>query len=86
MREFDFGGVKSVRDNVGDAILYGIESMIDLNIKEFTKLSDQHRFNLFINFSNIKSNYIKSDQAGIKNNKIEYVPRNKPQNRVKFWI
>ena len=86
MREFDFGGVKSVRDNVGDAILYGIESMIDLNIKEFTKLSDQHRFNLFINFSNIKSNYIKSDQAGIKNNKIEYSSRNKPQNRVKFWI
>ena len=74
LREFDFGGVKSVRDNVGDAILYGIESMIDLNIKEFTNLSDQHRFNLFINFSNIKSNYIKSDQAGIKNNKIEYVP------------
>ncbi|MDC3104035.1 TonB-dependent receptor, partial [Flavobacteriales bacterium] len=31
-------------------------------------------FNLFINFSNIKSNYIKSDQAGVKNNKIEYVP------------
>ena len=74
LREFDFGGVKSVRDNVGDAILYGIESMIDLNIKEITNLSDQHRFNLFINFSNIKSSYIKSDQAGIKNNKIEYVP------------
>tara|TARA_B100001059_G_scaffold172826_1_gene173011 strand:+ start:5590 stop:7998 length:2409 start_codon:yes stop_codon:yes gene_type:complete len=74
LREFDFGGVKSVRDNVGDAILYGIESMIDLNIKEFINLSDQHRFNLFINFSNIKSKYIKSDQAGIKNKKIEYVP------------
>ena len=74
LREFDFGGVKSVRDNVGDAILYGIESMIDLNIKEVTNLSDQHRFNLFINFSNIKSSYIKTDQAGIKNNKIEYVP------------
>ena len=74
LREFDFGGVKSVRDNVGDVILYGIESMIDLNIKEVTNLSDQHRFNLFINFSNIKSKYIKSDQAGIKKNKIEYVP------------
>ena len=74
LREFDFGGVKSVRDNVGDAILYGIESMVDFNIKKIINLSDQHRFNLFINFSNIKSNYIKSDQAGIKNNKIEYVP------------
>ena len=74
LREFDFGGVKSVRDNVGDAILYGLESMIDFNIKEFFKLSDQHRINLFINISNIKSNYIKTDQAGIKNNKIEYVP------------
>ncbi len=74
LREFDFGGVKSVRDNVGDAVFYGIESMIDLNIKEFTNLSYQHRLNLFINISNIKSNYTKSDQAGIKNNKIEYVP------------
>ena len=74
LREFDFGGVKSVRDNVGDAILYGIESMVDFNIKELINFSDQYRFNLFINLSNIKSKYIKSDQPGIKNNKIEYVP------------
>ncbi len=74
LREFDFGGVKSVRDNVGDAILYGIESLLEFNIKELVNLSDQHRFNIFINLSDIKSKYINSDQAGIKNNKIEYVP------------
>ena len=74
LREFDFGGVKSVRDNVGDAILYGIESLLEFNIKELINLSDQHRFNIFINLSDIKSKYINSDQAGIKNNKIEYVP------------
>ena len=74
MREFDFGGVKSVRDNVGDAILYGVESLVDFNIKGLINLSDQHRFNLFMNISNIKSKYINSDQAGIINNKIEYVP------------
>jgi len=74
LREFDFGGVKSVRDNVGDAILYGIESLLEFNIKELINLSDQHRFNIFINLSEIKSKYINSDQAGIKNNKIEYVP------------
>ena len=74
LREFDFGGVKSVRDNVGDAILYGIESLLEFNIKKLINLSDQHRFNIFINLSDIKSKYINSDQAGIKNNKIEYVP------------
>jgi Fe(3+) dicitrate transport protein len=73
-REFDFGGVKSVRDNVGDAILYGIESIIDLNFKKIIGLSDQNRLNLFFNFSNIRSEYVTSDQPGIEGNNIEYVP------------
>ena len=74
LREFDFGGVKSVRDNVGDAVLYGIESMIDLNIKRVMSLSDQYRLNIFLNISNINSRYVYSEQAGIEGNKIEYVP------------
>ena len=74
LREFDFGGVKSVRDNVGDARLYGFESLIDLNLKKVLNMSDQYRLNLFFNLSGINSSYVQSDQAGIVGNKIEYVP------------
>ena len=83
-REFDFGGVKSVRDNVGDAMLYGIESIIDLNIKKIMGLSDQNRLNLFLNLSNIKSEYINSDQAGIEGNSIEYVPNINLKSGINF--
>ena len=75
LREFDFGGVKSVRDNVGDASLIGVESIIDINIKKLMSISDQYRLNAFINLSKISSKYTRSDQAGIEGNEIEYVPK-----------
>tara|TARA_B100001741_G_scaffold313808_1_gene322213 strand:+ start:10160 stop:12571 length:2412 start_codon:yes stop_codon:yes gene_type:complete len=74
-REFDFGGVKSVRDNVGDASLIGVESIIDINIKKLMSISDQYRLNAFLNLSKISSKYTRSDQAGIEGNEIEYVPK-----------
>ena len=84
LREFDFGGVKSVRDNVGDAKLYGFESLIDLNLKKVLNMSDQYRLNLFFNLSGINSSYVKSDQAGIVGNKIEYVPTINLKSGVNF--
>ncbi|MBJ59522.1 MAG: TonB-dependent receptor [Flavobacteriales bacterium] len=75
LREFDFGGVKSVRDNVGDASLIGVESIIDINIKKLISISDQYRLNAFLNLSKISSKYTRSDQAGIEGNEIEYVPK-----------
>ena len=69
-RNFEFGGVKSVRDNVGDAIIYGFESILDFNLKKIINLSDQFRLNLFVNFSQIESIYIDSDEPGIEGNSI----------------
>lgn len=83
-REFDFGGVKSVRDNVGDAVLYGFESIIDLNLKKILSLSDQNRLNVFFNLSNIKSKYVDSDEPGIEGNSIEYVPKINFKSGIKF--
>ena len=65
-------------------MLYGIESIIDLNIKKIIGLSDQNRLNLFLNLSNIKSEYINSDQAGIEGNSIEYVPNINLKSGINF--
>lgn len=84
LRDFEFGGVKSVRDNVGDAIIYGFESILDLNLKKMTDLSDQFRLNLFVNFSQIESIYVDSDEPGIEGNSIEYVPNINAKTGVNF--
>tara|TARA_B100000768_G_scaffold51187_1_gene49891 strand:+ start:4484 stop:6895 length:2412 start_codon:yes stop_codon:yes gene_type:complete len=84
LRDFEFGGVKSVRDNVGDAIIYGFESILDLNLKKMTDLSDQFRLNLFVNFSQIESIYVDSDEPGIEGNSIEYVPNINAKTGINF--
>tara|TARA_B110000003_G_scaffold2610_1_gene2686 strand:- start:2633 stop:5044 length:2412 start_codon:yes stop_codon:yes gene_type:complete len=85
-RNFEFGGVKSVRDNVGDAIIYGFESILDFNLKKIINLSDQFRLNLFVNFSQIESIYIDSDEPGIEGNSIEYVPNINAKTGLNFGL
>jgi len=75
-KKFNDGSVKTERGNVGDAILYGIESLIDLNIKEISKIkNDNFAINYFLNFSLIESEYIKSMTPGVESKKVEFVPK-----------
>ena len=52
------GNVKSERGNVGNAIIYGVETLIDFNLKKL--FFDKYRldFNFFINYSFINSEYL----------------------------
>ena len=75
-KKFNDGSVKTERGNVGDAIIYGIESLIDLNIKEISKIkNDNFAVNYFLNFSLIESEYIKSMTPGVEGKKVEFVPK-----------
>lgn len=67
--------VKNLRTNVGDAFLYGLESLIDVNLNALFIKDNAFRFNYFINTSIIESEYIKSDQSGIEGNNVEFVPQ-----------
>ncbi|EGV44235.2 TonB-dependent receptor [Bizionia argentinensis JUB59] len=68
------GRIISKRTNVGDAAMYGVESLFDLNIKKIIGLNSDYNFNYFVNSSFITSQYNESDIPGIKGNKVEFVP------------
>ncbi|WP_203257290.1 TonB-dependent receptor domain-containing protein [Hyunsoonleella ulvae] len=68
------GRVTSERGNVGDAVMYGIESLFDFNLKKIMGLNNDFQLNYFVNASVIKSEYTVSEQSGIEGNKVEFVP------------
>ena len=75
-RKFNDGSVKAERGNVGDAVIFGVESLIDLNIKDFLKFNNQNLLlNTFINLSLIDSEYITSETPGVVGKKVEFVPK-----------
>jgi Fe(3+) dicitrate transport protein len=67
-------GVKSERGNVGDAIMYGIESLVDFNLSRVVFNDNAFTLNTFINLSLIDSKYLNSLTPGLKGNKVEFVP------------
>ena len=55
------GRVKTERGNVGDAKIFGIESLIDFNLKKIFFNKENYSLNYFINTSFINSEYISSE-------------------------
>lgn len=74
----------SERGNVGDAVIYGVESLFDFNLKKVLDLSNDFSFNYFINTSIISSEYTASDQIGVQGNKVEFVPDLNLKTGLKF--
>ncbi len=73
-KAFDDGRVISERSNVGDARLFGVESLVDFNLKKILKMDNDFSFNYFINASFISSEYTESQQSGVQGNQVEFVP------------
>ena len=71
----DFGNVKSERGNVGDAVIYGLESLLDVDLKRLLNLNDKISGNYFLNTSFINSKYTQSDVPGIAGKEVEFVPQ-----------
>jgi len=68
------GRVLSERSNVGDAVIYGVESLFDFNFKKILNLNNDFQLNYFLNTTIIKSQYTSSNRAGIEGNSVEFVP------------
>ena len=73
-RVYNDGSIKSERGNVGNALIYGIESLLDFNLNELLFKNNNINFNYFINFSFIESEYTKSKEYGVVGKKVEFVP------------
>ncbi|PQJ14325.1 TonB-dependent receptor [Nonlabens tegetincola] len=78
------GSVKTERGNVGNAIIYGIESLIDFNLNELFIKNNSYVANLFFNTSLIQSEYVSSDVNGIEGNELEFVPSLNFKTGLKF--
>ena len=73
-RVYDDGSIKSERGNVGNAVIFGVESLLDFNLNELFFKNNDINFNYFINFSLIESEYTKSMEIGVVGKKVEFVP------------
>lgn len=73
-----------LRTNIGDAVILGLESLFDFNLKKILKLDHQYVFNYFINTSFIKSEYTKTIANGILGNTLEFVPTINLKTGLKF--
>jgi Fe(3+) dicitrate transport protein len=64
-----------LRDNIGTAITYGFETMIDWSLsKTFFAENDQFIWNVFTNSAVTDSKYVKSNAPNVQGNKVEFVP------------
>lgn len=79
-----FGRVKSERGNVGDAAIYGIESLIDIDLRRILLIPDSFSLNTFVNTSFITSEYTASEVPGISGKKIEFVPEKNLKTGLRF--
>lgn len=63
------------RDNIGTALTYGFESLVDWNIaKTFFRENENLIWKVFSNLALTDSEYLASETANIKGNKVEFVP------------
>jgi Fe(3+) dicitrate transport protein len=63
------------RDNIGTALTYGFESVLDWSLSNtFLENNETLSWNVFTNLAITSSEYLKSDVANIKGNKVEFVP------------
>jgi Fe(3+) dicitrate transport protein len=76
--------VKTKRTNIGDAYLFGIESLFDLNLADVFLNDNRFLWSYFVNFSSIVGEYISSPNDIVTGNKVEFVPNVNFKTGVKF--
>ena len=78
------GNVKAFRTNTGQAIIFGVEGLADINLRDIFSNKNQYNLNLFSNFSILNSEYISSNESGVEGKKVEYVPNINFKAGIKF--
>ena len=81
---FPDGNVKSERGNVGNAQIIGLESLFDFDLNEIFIKNNDLDFNYFINYSFIESKYLRSEEVGITENSVEFIPKHNFKTGLKF--
>ena len=85
-RGFADGSVKSERGNVGDAMMYGVESLVEFNLENLLLNNEDYIFNYYVNMSFVDSEYTKSDENGVEGNKVEFIPNYNFKTGIRFRL
>jgi len=69
------GRIVRFRGNIGDALIYGFESLLDWNIRE-TIFPDNNEFklNYYVNFAFTKSVFTSSEISGVEGKELPFAP------------
>lgn len=64
-----------VRKNIGTAFIYGLESLLQWNIKEtYFKNENNLKLDVFSNVAITKSLYLESEETNVAGNEVEFIP------------
>ncbi len=63
-----------VRKNIGDALIGGMEALINVDFTRWIISSPKIKLTSFLNFSMTKSEYLTSENQNVEGNKVEFVP------------
>ena len=85
-KAYEDGSVKSEKGNVGNALIYGLESLIDFNLNKLLNLNKNNIFNFYINSSLINSEYVETQRNGVLGNKVEFVPNINLKSGIKLGV
>lgn len=73
--EEETGRVVRFRGNIGQAFMYGLESLFDLNLLALTgNQSPDYRLNMYANTALTRSEYFDSEIPGVEGNEVEFIP------------
>lgn len=72
----EFNQVKNITDNVGTAVIFGLETVVDANLRQFFfPANEALKLNFFVNSALTTSEYIKSDlNNSVDGKKVEHIP------------
>lgn len=69
------GRIVRFRGNIGEAFMYGLESLIEIDLfSVFNATSTNRKLTIFANTAVTQSEYLDSEIAGIEGNDVEFVP------------
>ena len=85
-KAYNDGRVKSEKGNVGNAVIYGLESLIDFDLNEMFIKNNDLSMNFFVNSSLINSEYTESEVPGVKGREVEFVPNLNFKSGLKFGL
>lgn len=73
-----------LRTNIGDAFIYGFESLVDVNLAKVFNFESNYSLSVFNNLALTKSEYTKSIFKNVKGNEVEFIPYINIKSGAKF--